>query len=86
VAKEITRGAIQAKVDQLTEDGHISEAMKEAAHETRLVANEAAHCDLVGEPIKAEDAVGVVKLMTATIERVYEEPARVAQIRTNRHL
>jgi hypothetical protein len=58
VAKEITRGAIQAKVDQLTGDGHISEAMKEAAHKTRLVANEAAHCDLVDEPIKPRTRLG----------------------------
>jgi hypothetical protein len=82
--KGITRGNIQAKIEQLAADGHISEAMKEAAHEIRLTANEAAHGDLVDEPISVYEAREVVELMDAILERVYQEPAKVARVRASR--
>ena len=85
-AKErgITKGNIQAKIDQLATDGHISEAMKEAAHEIRFAGNEAAHGDLVDEPISIVDAAEIVDLMDAILERVYQEPAKVARVRASR--
>jgi predicted transcriptional regulator len=82
--KGITNGTVQTKINQLAADGHISEAMKEAAHEIRFAGNEAAHGDLVGEPISVEEASEVVELMDAILERVYQEPAKVARVRASR--
>lgn len=82
--KRITRGSVQAKIEQLAADGHISEAMKEAAHEIRFAGNEAAHGDLVGEAISVEEATEVVDLLDAILERVYQEPAKVARVRASR--
>jgi hypothetical protein len=82
--KGITQGRIQSKIDQLAANGHISEPMREAAHEIRLTANEAAHGDLVEEPISIEEATEVVELMDAILERVYQEPAKVARVRASR--
>jgi hypothetical protein len=67
--------------------GHISEAMREAAHEIRFAGNEAAHGgDVVMEQLGTEDAQEIVGLMDAILERVYQEPARVARIREKREL
>jgi len=82
--KGITNGDVQAKINQLAADGHISAAMKEAAHEIRFAGNEAAHGDLVGEPIGIDEAAEVVELMDAILERVYQEPAKVARVRASR--
>jgi hypothetical protein len=83
-AKGATTGNLQSKIDKLCGDGHISEAMKEAAHEIRFVGNEAAHGDLIAEPLTAEDAGEIVSLMDTILERVYQEPAQVARIRQQR--
>jgi hypothetical protein len=82
--KGITANGIQAKIEKLAADGHISEAMKEAAHEIRLAGNEAAHGDILSESISIEDAREVVDLMDAILERVYQEPAKVARVRASR--
>jgi hypothetical protein len=82
--KGITTGNIQDKINQLATRGHISESMKEAAHEIRFAGNEAAHGDILGEPISVEDATEVVELLDAILERVYQEPAKVARVRTSR--
>lgn len=82
--KGITTGRLQGKIDKLYENGHISEAMKEAAHEIRFAGNEVAHGDLVAEPLSIEDASEIVTLMDAILERVYQEPAQVARIRQQR--
>jgi hypothetical protein len=52
--------------------------MREAAHEIRFAGNEAAHGDLV-ETISVEEAAEVMELMDAILERVYQEPAKVAR-------
>jgi hypothetical protein len=85
-AKErgIAKGNVQSKIDQLAKDGHISEAMRLAAHEIRFAGNEAAHGDLVDEPISIDDATEIVDLMDAILERVYQEPAKVARVRASR--
>ena len=82
--KQITGRNLQTKIENMTAAGLISDAMKEAADEIRFAGNEAAHGDLVDEPISVDDAAEVVKLMDAMLERIYQEPARVAQIRANR--
>ena len=82
--KKILGGSIHSKIEQLAADGHISHAMKEAAHEIRLVANEAVHGDLVDEPIGVDEGREVVELMDAILERVYQEPAKVERVRASR--
>jgi Domain of unknown function (DUF4145) len=85
--KGIAGRNVQAKIDALYEAGHISEAMREAAHEIRFAGNEAAHGgDVVMEQLGTEDAQEIVGLMDAILERVYQEPARVARIREKREL
>lgn len=82
--KGITHGNVQSKIEQLAADGYISDSMKEAAHEIRFAGNEAAHADLLSEPISVDDAKEIVELMDAILERVYEEPAKVARVRASR--
>ncbi len=82
--KGITQGSLISKIDQLKAAGHISEPMKEAAHEIRLVGNEVAHSDIVDEPISSQNAAEVVELMDDLLERVYQEPAKVARVRASR--
>jgi hypothetical protein len=55
-AKETRHDSRQDRA--LAANGHISEAMKEAAHELGLAGNEVAHGDLVDKPISAVEARG----------------------------
>jgi hypothetical protein len=80
----IIKGNLESKIDQLAKDGHISEAMRLAAHEIRFAGNEVAHGDLVNEPITVDDAAEIAELMDAILERVYQEPAKVARVRASR--
>lgn len=80
----ITQGTLRDKIERLYAAGHISEAMKEAAHEIRFAGNEAAHGDLIAESLTIEDAEEIVSLMDTMLERVYQEPAQVARIRQQR--
>jgi hypothetical protein len=82
--KGIVCRGIQSKIEALAENGHISETMREAAHEIRFSGNEVAHGDLVDEPISNEEATEIVGLMDAILHRVYQEPAEVARIRAKR--
>ena len=82
--KDITKGKLVSKIEELYAAGHISEAMKEAAHEIRFAGNEAAHGDITAELLTTDDASEIVSLMDEILERVYQEPARVAQIRAKR--
>jgi hypothetical protein len=82
--KGITKGTLEKKIDALYREDYIGEGMKEAAHEIRFAGNEAAHGDLVVEPLTAEDAQKIVALMDIILERVYQEPAEVARIRQRR--
>jgi hypothetical protein len=82
--KGIVCRGIQSKIEALAANGHISEAMKETAHEIRFAGNEVAHGDLVDEPISVEDASEIVRLMDSILEYVYQGPAEVARIRAKR--
>jgi hypothetical protein len=86
VAKDhgITKGDLKSKIERLHSDGHISATMRDAATEIRFAGNEAAHGDLVDERPGIEDATEIVSLMNSMLYRVYQEPARVAKIRTKR--
>jgi hypothetical protein len=82
--KGITKGTVQNKIDRLHAEGHIGEDMREAAHEIRFAGNEAAHGDLVKETISLKEAAEIVGLMDKMLERVYQEPAKVARVRASR--
>jgi hypothetical protein len=82
--KGITGGRLESKIDNLAEEGLISEATKEVAHEIRFAGNEVAHGDLVQEPVSVEGARDIVELMDVILQRVYQEPAKVARIRADR--
>ena len=82
--KGIASGNLKSKIDGLYQQGHISEAMCEAAHEIRFAGNEAAHGDLVAEQASIADAEEIVGLMDSMLERIYQEPAKVARIREKR--
>jgi hypothetical protein len=82
--KGITGQNLETKINNLAAAGLISEAMREAAHEIRFAGNEAAHGDLVDEPIGVDEASEIVRLMDAILHRVYQEPAEVARVRSRR--
>src|ERR1022692_2721081 len=88
VAKDhgIKNGDLKSKIERLHTEGHISDTMRLAATEIRFAGNEAAHSDLVAETLGVEDAAEIVTLMDSILERVYQEPARIAKIRTKREL
>jgi Domain of unknown function (DUF4145) len=82
--KGITRGNLETKINHLAAEGHISQSMKDAAHEIRFAGNDAAHGDIVDEPINIDDAREIIELMDTILERVYQEPAKVARVRASR--
>jgi len=82
--KGIHKGSLQQKIDGLRQKNCISDTMTEAAHEIRFAGNEAAHGDLVAEPLSIEDANKIVALMDTILHRVYQEPADLVRIRERR--
>lgn len=76
--------SLMAKIDSLAASGHISEAMKEAAHEIRFSGNSAAHSDIVQSSGNQDEAEEIVALMSTILDRVYSEPARIARVRARR--
>ncbi len=86
VAKDqgITSGNLQSKIDQLSERGLIRPVVRDGAHEVRLDGNEVAHGDLVAQPISRDEAADVLVLLDEVLGDVYQTPARIARVRTNR--
>jgi hypothetical protein len=82
--KGVTVNGIYNKIEQLAVRGYITPTLKEAAHEIRFAGNEVAHGDLVATPIGVAEAAEVVDLMDVILERVYQEPAKVALVRASR--
>jgi hypothetical protein len=82
--KGITNGTLESKIEKLNAQGLISQDMKEVADEIRLAGNEAVHGDILYEPMSIADAKEITELMDAMLMRIYQEPAKVARIRTNR--
>lgn len=80
----VTTGSLMNKIDALAKQGVISNHMRDAAHEIRFAGNEVAHGDLAEEPMSSDDARDVLDLMDAILERVYQEPAKVARVRERR--
>ncbi|MGW3157046.1 DUF4145 domain-containing protein [Streptomyces sp. NPDC001089] len=77
-AKGITSGNLVAKIDALYAQRLIYEHVRDAAHEVRFAGNDAAHGDLVDDPISAEEAESIVELMDMLLEGVFIAPAKTA--------
>ena len=65
----ITKGDLKSKIERLHEDGHITKALHDVATEIRFAGIEAAHGDLVAEPLGIEDATEIVGLMDLVLQR-----------------
>ncbi|MEU6611578.1 DUF4145 domain-containing protein [Streptomyces shenzhenensis] len=77
-AKGITSGNLVAKIDALYAQHLIYEHVRDAAHEVRFAGNDAAHGDLVDDPISAEESESIVELMDMLLEGVFIAPAKTA--------
>lgn len=77
-AKGITTGNLAAKINALYAQHLIYEHVRDAAHEVRFVGNDAAHGDLVDDPISAEEAESIVELMDMLLDGVFIAPAKTA--------
>ncbi|WP_406835012.1 DUF4145 domain-containing protein (plasmid) [Streptomyces sp. AHU1] len=77
-AKGITAGNLVAKIDTLYAQHLIYEHIQDAAHEVRFAGNDAAHGDLVDDPISAEEAESIVEPMDMLIEGVFIAPTKTA--------
>lgn len=82
--KGIKSGSLESKIEQLADQGLISELMRLAADEIRFAGNDAIHGNLIHESISAGDAEDIVSLMDTILERIYQEPAGVERVRANR--
>lgn len=80
--KEVTRGSLIARIDELHQLGLIRGHIKEAAHEVRFGGNEVAHGDLT--PIDHETAEEILTLMDEVLNELFQSPARVARARQRR--
>ena len=79
----VTDGPLVKKIDALEEQRVISPLMKETAHEIRLVGNEMAHGDFV-EAVDEEECDDVLNFMSALLDAVYQQPAKLTRFREQR--
>ncbi|GLW96086.1 DUF4145 domain-containing protein [Microtetraspora sp. NBRC 16547] len=86
VAKDhnITKGNLQSKIEALAAAGLIGQELKEAVHEIRFLGNEAAHADFDGPPITMSEAQESAEWTDLLLDRIYQEPARVARLLARR--
>ena len=82
--KGITSGSLAQKIDRLHEQGHIRPITREVAHEIRHGGNEIAHGDLGDEPMPAEDAEAILRLMDEILQEVYQGPAAMLKLKQSR--
>lgn len=75
------KGSLKSEIDALP----ISQDLKDAAHEIRLVTNEAAHPDpLEWDSVSAADLAELVDLVIELVRQLYELPARVRALKARR--
>lgn len=74
-AKGITNGALNAKINELADQGLIRKAVAEQAHEIRHTGNSTAHGDL-DDTVTPEDSEEVLNLMAEVLNEVWQAPAR----------
>lgn len=80
----IVNGPLARKIDDLHSAGHIREITRQVAHEIREGGNEIAHGDLGDEPMPAEDAEAIVRLMDEILHEVYQGPAAMLRLKQSR--
>lgn len=83
-AKGVSSGNLAAKIDSMSEQGHIRGHTKDAAHEIRYMGNDMAHGDFVN-PVSKEDADEMLALMAEVLNEVFQGPARVARAQQARN-
>lgn len=83
-AKGIMQGSLVAKIDELYNQHLVYEHVRDAAHEVRFVGNDAAHADLVDNPISEEEATAILELMDMVLDGVFIAPAKTAAQRAAR--
>lgn len=83
-AKGVTQGSLVAKIDELYNRHLIYENVRDAAHEVRFIGNDAAHADLVDNPITEDEAVAILELMDMVLDGVFIAPAKTAAQRAIR--
>ena len=79
----VTDGPLVEKIDALEAQRVISPLMKETAHEIRVVGNEMAHGDFV-EAVDEEECDDVLNFMSALLDAVYRQPAKLTRFREQR--
>lgn len=77
-AQGITQGSLVAKIDELYNRHLVYEHVRDAAHEVRFVGNDAAHADLVNNPISEDEARAILELMDMVLDGVFIAPAKTA--------
>ncbi|MFJ4887767.1 DUF4145 domain-containing protein [Streptomyces sp. NPDC088731] len=82
--KGIVKGSLAQKIDKLHEEGHIRPITQQVAHEVREGGNEIAHGDLGDEPMPAEDATAIIRLMDEILHEVYQGPAAMLRLKKSR--
>ncbi|MEU0214337.1 DUF4145 domain-containing protein [Streptomyces sp. NPDC006265] len=83
-AQGITQGNLVAKIDGLYNQHLVYEHVRDAAHEVRFIGNDAAHADLVDNPISEEEASAILELMDMVLDGVFIAPAKTAAQRAAR--
>jgi hypothetical protein len=77
-AKGTTHGKLVEKIDKLYEQKLIYEHVKDAAHQVRFAGNDAAHGDLVDDPISEDETKAILELMDMVLDGVFIAPAKTA--------
>src|SRR5665647_356781 len=75
-AKQITNGNLYNKIEEMHEQGILSELVRDQAHEVRFLGNDMAHGDFV-EPVSTEEADEILELMAEVLHAVFEMPAQL---------
>lgn len=78
-----TDGPLVKKIDALEESRAINPTLAQAAHEIRLMGNDAAHGDFL-EEITEEDCDDLLDFMASLLEEVYQRPNTLARRREQR--
>lgn len=74
---------IEAKIDELAEQGLIWGDLVESAHVVRQFGNDAAHGDLI-EPPSHEETRDVLDIMDELLHQLFTTPARSERLRASR--
>lgn len=76
--KGYTTGTLAAKIKAMEDSRLINPALAQAAHEIRLIGNDAAHGDFM-EAVDEEDCDDLLDFMSSLLEEVYQRPTTLAR-------